>query len=309
MDNLENSNVPKLKKVMILGSSGQLATELRLLEKSNDLLNLSFYKRKDFDITSKEVINRVLTKNQFDVIINCAAYTNVEKAESDFLTAKKTNADSIKYLCRSIEKSNPSTIFIHISTDYIFDGNFSKPITEKATPKPISKYGESKLLGEEFLQQSNIPSIVIRVSWLYSVYGNNFMKTIFKLGKSKEVINVINDQIGSPTSANDLAHLILNIINSKKFTFYANKKEIFNYSNSGCCTWYEFACEIIRLSGSKCEVKPISSDEYPSKVKRPKYSVLDTAKLVVAFDLNIDSWETALQKSIRKLTTISNNPI
>ena len=295
--------------VMIIVSSGQLGRQLQAIKKLHKKLNLFFYNRKDLDISLKSDVDLFLSSNQFDVIVNCAAYTNVEEAENNFLIARSANANSIDYLCKSLEKYNPKTVFIHISTDYIFDGNFSMPITENEEPNPICKYGETKLMGEQFLQSSNISSIIIRVSWLYSLFGKNFLNTMLELGRTKKTINVVNDQTGSPTSAHDLANLIIKMINSDNFLYFANKKEVFNFSNSGSCSWYEFSREILRLSESKCLVVPVSSSEFPSLAKRPHYSVLDSSKLASSFDLDINSWQNALANNIKRIATVKHKKI
>ena len=289
--------------ILIVGSSGQLGREFLALKELYENLNLFFINRMDLDITLENDVKLFLSSNRFDVIVNCAAYTDVEDAEKNVTIANDTNSNSIGYFCRSLEKSNPRTIFIHISTDYIFDGNFSIPITENDAPNPISKYGESKFNGEQFLQASKIPSLILRVSWLYSPFGKNFFKTILELGKTKKTIDVVNDQIGSPTSAHDLAKTIMQMINSGKFFHFSNKKEIFNFSNSGSCSWYEFSKEILQLSDSKCLAIPVSSTEFPSSVKRPKYSVLNTTKISSSFDLDINSWQDALSYNIGRIAT------
>lgn len=293
-------------KILVIGSSGQLGTEIFNVQASLKLPDISFYNKDKLDVSSHEMIETFFTENRFDIVINCAAYTNVDEAETNFNHAKKINADSIGYICSSLERHKPDTIFIHISTDYIFDGNFVKPILEEEIPNPLSKYGQSKLLGEEMLQKSFIPSIIIRVSWLYSINGNNFLKTIINLSKKNKSINVINDQIGSPTSANDLANTIIKIIQSNKLNSCAEKKEIFNFCNRGACSWHDFAKEILLSTSSDCEVFPISSNEYNSKAERPKYSVLDTSKIVNTFGLEISTWEDALQNTINSTNSNYN---
>ena len=294
---------------MIIGSSGQLGTEFKNLKKKLNLANIFFYDKKKLDISKPNIIDSFFEHNTFDVVINCAAYTDVDEAETNFKQAKNINADSIGYICSSLEKYKPDTILIHLSTDYIFDGDFKAPIKEEELPNPLSKYGESKLLGEHILQKSKISSIIIRVSWLYSINGNNFMKTIIDLAKKKKSINVISDQIGSPTSANDLANAILDILNSNRLFFYAKKKEVFNYCNKGSCSWYQFAKEILSKISSECEVFPITTDKYHSVAKRPKYSVLNTSKIENSFGLNIKSWEVALRHTINSLNSNYNRPI
>lgn len=293
-------------KVLVIGATGQLGSQFFNLKSSLNVNNMSFYNKDELDVSSKKSLNNFFNSNKFDVVINCAAYTNVDKAENNFEHAKLINADSIGYICESLEKYNPESKFVHFSTDYIFDGNFETPIKEEDIPNPLSKYGKSKLLGEKILQESNIPSIIIRVSWLYSIFGTNFMKTIIKLSQNKKIINVIDDQVGSPTSANDLAKCVLKIINSDKFNYYAKKKEIFNFCNDGSCSWYEFAKEILKLTSSDCQVIRITTSEYNTLAKRPKYSVLNTSKIKGAFGLNINSWQEALQKTMISANTNYN---
>ena len=296
-------------KILVIGSSGQLGTQICNLKNLLNLHDFYFFNKQELDISSSESVDSFFIDNRFDVVINCAAYTSVDEAEENFEHAKIINGYSIDYICRSLERHKPDTKLIHLSTDYIFDGNFAEPINETDTPNPISKYGKSKLLGEEILQESKIPSIIIRVSWLYSIFGNNFMKTIINLSKSKKSINVINDQIGSPTSANDLAECILKIIDSTRFSYYAQEKSIFNFCNSGSCSWYEFAKEILLLTSSDCDICPITTDEYNAPAERPKYSVLNTSKIKASFDLKINSWQAALQNTINSTNTNYNKSI
>tara|TARA_X000000368_G_C22995270_1_gene696321 strand:- start:162 stop:1055 length:894 start_codon:yes stop_codon:yes gene_type:complete len=296
-------------KILVIGSSGQLGTQIFNLKNLLNLYDFYFSNKQELDISSFESVDSFFTDNRFDVVINCAAYTSVDEAEENFDHAKIINGYSIGYICKSLERHKPDTKLIHLSTDYIFDGNFAVPISETDTPNPISKYGKSKLLGEEILQESKIPSIIIRVSWLYSIFGNNFMKTIINLSKTKKSINVIDDQIGSPTSANDLAECILKIINSKRFSYYAQEKGIFNFCNSGSCSWYEFAKEILLLTSSDCKVCPITTDKYNAPAERPKYSVLNITKIKGSFDLEINSWQIALQNTINSANTNYNKSI
>ena len=296
-------------KILVIGSNGQVGSQIFNSKKSINSSDIYFCDKNVLDISSSENVESFFINNRFDVVINCAAYTNVDEAEKNFEHAKIINGYSIGYICNSLELHKPDTKLIHLSTDYIFDGNFSKPINETDIPNPISRYGKSKLLGEEIIQKSILPSMIIRVSWLYSIFGNNFMKTIIKLSKTKNSINVINDQIGSPTSANDLVKSIFKIIHSKKFDFYTQEKSIFNFCNSGSCSWYEFAKEILLLTSSNCEIYPISSKKYNALAERPKYSVLNTTKIVNSFDLNIDSWKVALQNTINSANTNYNELI
>ena len=296
-------------KILVIGSSGQLGTQIFNLKNSLKIADFYFFNKHKLDISSPVNVESFFKNNKFDVVINCAAYTSVDEAENNFEYAKIINGYSIDYICKSLERHKPDTKLIHLSTDYIFDGEFSEPINEKDIPNPISKYGKSKLLGEEILQKSKVPSIIIRVSWLYSVFGKNFMKTIINLSKTKKSIKVISDQIGSPTSANDLAECILKIIDSEKFNYHAQQKGIFNFCNSGSCSWYEFAKEILLLISSDCKVCPIKTNEYKSLVARPKYSVLNTSKIETSFGLEINSWQEALQNTINSENTNYNNSL
>ena len=296
-------------KVLVIGSDGQLGLEFQKISGIYDSLTWVFSNIKTLDLSISDSISSFLNNINPSVIINCAAYTSVDEAENNFEHAKIINGYSIEYICKSLEKYKPDTKLIHLSTDYIFDGEFSEPICEKDTPNPISKYGKSKLLGEEMLQKSKIPSIIIRVSWLYSIYGKNFMKTIINISKTKKTINVISDQIGSPTSAHDLVECILRIIASERFNYYAQKKGIFHFCNTGSCSWFEFAKEILLLTSSDCKVSPITTDEYKTLAARPKYSVLDTSKIEGSFGLEINSWREALQNTINSKNTNYNKSI
>ena len=296
-------------KILVIGSSGQLGTQIFNLKNSLSLADFSFCNKRELDVSSTEIVESFFKNNKFDVVINCAAYTSVDEAEKNFEHAKIINGYSIDYICKSLERHKPDTKLIHLSTDYIFDGEFTAPICEEDIPNPISKYGKSKLLGEEILQKSKIPSIIIRVSWLYSIFGKNFMETIINISKAKKSINVINDQIGSPTSANDLVDCIFKIIDSEKFNYYAQEKSIFNFCNSGSCSWYEFAEEILLLTNSDCKVCPIRTDEYKTLAARPKYSVLNTSKIESSFGIEISSWQEALQNTINSVNTNYNKSI
>ena len=243
---------------LVTGAKGQLGTEL-----SKILPDAIYTDVDELDITKSSAVMKFVKSNKIDTIINCAAYTNVDKAEDDEKLAKSINLYGISNLAKTDAK------IIHISTDYVFNGKNYKPYTPLDKPNPISVYGKTKLFGKNSLFWSNRNAIVIRTAWLYSPYGNNFVKTMRKLGAEKDEINVVADQIGSPTYAADLAAAIVKIIPQM------NEKNtgIYHFTNMGVCSWYDFATEIMELSGLKCKVNPISSAEYPTRAKRPFYSV------------------------------------
>ena len=279
--------------LLITGGNGQLGTELSKL-----LPNAIHTDVDDLDITNRKAVEKFVKSNKIDTIINCAAYTAVDKAEDNIELAKKINIDGVYNLAQM------QTKMIHISTDYVFDGLAHKPYTPEDKPNPISVYGETKLRGEEsvlfrafYIYQSLIPAIIIRTAWLYSQYGNNFVKTMRKLGSEKESINVVSDQIGTPTYAGDLAEAIVKILPQMN----SENNGIYHFTNMGVCSWYDFATEIMEQSGLKCVVKPINSEEYPTRAARPYYSVLDKSKIVKTFGLEIPHWKKSLSKCIKQL--------
>lgn len=275
-------------KVLITGSSGQLGQCIKEICLNETDLEFVFVSRNELDITKQSDVKTFFDKNKFDFVINCAAYTAVDKAESDIENARLVNVLATKYLAQATAKQNIP--FIHISTDYVFDGTISKPRTEIDEVNPINVYGETKLEGEELALEINPQTIIIRTSWVYSKYGNNFVKTMLRLFQEKDEINVINDQIGSPTHAIDLAEALIKIITSKKLSF-----GIFNYSNEGSCSWFEFASKIKEYSDSKIRIHPISTNAYPTPAKRPNFSLLDKTKIKSAYEIEIPKWDDSLR--------------
>ncbi|WP_177764870.1 dTDP-4-dehydrorhamnose reductase [Flavobacterium sp. I3-2] len=275
-------------KVLITGSSGQLGQCIKEISLNETDLEFVFVSRNELDITKQSDVKIFFDKNKFDFVINCAAYTAVDKAESDIENARLVNVLATKYLAQATAKQNIP--FIHISTDYVFDGTISKPRTEIDEVNPINVYGETKLEGEELALEINPQTIIIRTSWVYSKYGNNFVKTMLRLFQEKDEINVINDQIGSPTLAIDLAEALIKIITSKKLSF-----GIFNYSNEGSCSWFEFASKIKEYSDSKIRIHPISTNAYPTPAKRPNFSLLDKTKIKSAYEIEIPKWDDSLR--------------
>ena len=281
--------------VWVTGSKGQLGQEIKNnLKKGNS--NFLFTKKNDIDITKKEDIERFIKLNKIKVIINCAAYTNVDDAEKNTELAFGVNSDGVLKLVKCCEKFN--TKLIHISTDFIFDSNKNIPIKENETPNPFCTYAKSKYQGEQYILNSSIDSIIIRSSWIYSEFGNNFLKNIMKISKKKKSISVVNDQIGSPTYANDLA--VVCILFVKKYITITGQN-IFNYSNLGECSWYDFAVEIKKNAKLNCNINPIKTEDFHSLAKRPKYSVLDKSKIKRELGIEIPFWKDSLKICINKI--------
>lgn len=285
-----------MHRILVVGSNGQLGNEIRELTKDDNSNKYFYTDVAELDITDKSAVSRFVEDNQIDIIINCAAYTQVDKAEDDEETAYLINATAPQNLAEVSAKFN-ATLF-HISTDYVFDGNNSIPYTESEPTTPLGVYGKSKLISEELIQESGCSHIIIRTSWLYSSFGNNFVKTIGRLSKEKEELKVVFDQVGTPTYARDLASVILSIIDKNEFT---NRNEVYHFSNEGVCSWYDFAIAINNYFGHNCKINPCHSDEFPTKVTRPHFSVLDKTKIKNDFKLNIPYWQDSLKKCIEIL--------
>ena len=278
-----------MNNILVTGSEGQLGSELRAIAFRFTQYNLFFTNRLTLDITDYNAVKAFTETNKINAIINCAAYTSVDSAESQSKLADAVNHLAVANLAKIAKQNNIK--FIHISTDYVFDGNSQRPYNENDTPNPQSVYGQTKLDGELAMQKINpANSIIIRTSWLYSRHGNNFVKTMLKLAETKSEISVVSDQIGSPTSAVDLAAAIFTILPKIK----NNSVEIFHYSNAGLCSWYDFALEIFRIKNIKTLVNAVKTSEFPMLVKRPTYSVLDKSKIKTRFDLEITSWKDSL---------------
>tara|TARA_B100001093_G_C26623278_1_gene925614 strand:+ start:74 stop:958 length:885 start_codon:yes stop_codon:yes gene_type:complete len=272
-----------MNRILVIGKSGQLGKSIhKLIADTKQAENFIFVGREEIDFCDKSMIENYFKDNSYDIIINCAAYTGVDKAEEEEEIANQVNHLAVLQLAHIVKKQRAK--FIHISTDYVFDGRNNNPYKETDKTNPINVYGKTKLKGEKAIQKI-LPydAIIIRVSWMYSEYGNNFVKTIMRLGKEREEINVVNDQVGSPTYATDLADLILkNIkyINTKKNNFLS---EIYHFSNEDKVSWYEFAKEIMKIAKLDCKVNAVSSQYYQTLAKRPNNSTLDTAKIFQKF--------------------------
>ncbi|APW66489.1 dTDP-4-dehydrorhamnose reductase [Poseidonibacter parvus] len=292
--NKNNSNSNTLN-ILVTGSNGQLGSEIRELEKEYSY-NFFFTTRENLDITCKDSIKNFCESNNINSIINCAAYTAVDKAESDVENADLTNRKAVKKLALVSKELNIK--LIHISTDYVFDGKNFKPYCEEFQTNPNSVYGKTKLDGEnEMININPLNSIIIRTSWVYSSFGNNFVKTMLRLGKEKQELGVIFDQVGTPTNAADLAKAILDILPNIK----NDKVSIYNYSNEGVLSWYDFAKEIMKMAKIDCTINPIETYQYPTPAARPHFSLLNKAKIKNEFNITIPFWKDSLDKVLRKL--------
>ena len=283
-------------KVLVTGGDGQLSSVLK--EKVNGLNNdyFVFVGKRELDITNKQQVFDFFNGQNFLFCINSAAYTAVDKAEKEQDLAMKVNSDGAKNIAQACKEFDVT--LIHISTDFVFDGSGNMPFTELSKPNPINMYGTSKLSGELEIIKTLKKYYIVRTSWLYSEFGNNFLKTMLRLGKERETISVVNDQIGTPTYAGDLADIILNFIKIKKPHTYGT----YHYSNEGSCSWYEFATTIFEINEIAVFVLPIPSSEYPTLAERPSYSVLDKTKIKTAAQIYIPKWEDSLSRTLERLS-------
>ena len=281
-------------KILITGCNGQLGNELQLLEKNypnHQWLNTDV---EELDITNQLAVNQFVAENKVDGIVNCAAYTAVDKAESDRQLATALNTEAPAYLAAAIEKRGGW--LLHISTDYVFDGTNHTPYVETDTPCPDSVYGSTKLAGEMGVMKFCRKTMIIRTGWLYSTFGNNFVKTMLRLGRERDKLGVVFDQVGTPTYAHDLAQAIMTAIEQ------GVKPGIFHFSDEGVCSWYDFAKAIHRMAGiNRCQVNPLHTEEYPTPASRPHYSVLDKTKIKQTYGIVIPQWEESLQKCLERM--------
>jgi len=291
------------KCILVTGKNGQLGQSILSLIGSYPLSTFTFVDREALDLSSSESIERYFKDKKFDAIINCAAYTAVDKAETESGLADQINHLAVKQLAQIAKKQDAT--FIHLSTDYVFNGQNYKPYEETDKTDPQSVYGLSKLKGEQALEAINPKGIIIRTSWVYSEYGNNFVKTMLRLGKEKVQLGIIFDQVGTPTYAGDLAKAVLDIVESKKLAEVenndANSNNIFHYSNEGVCSWYDFAKTIFEFSGIECNVSPIETKDYPTPAERPHYSLMNKAKMKNTFAISIPYWKDSLKTCIKRL--------
>ncbi len=284
-----------MPNVLVTGCKGQLGSELQELSGTYEY-NFYFTDRDSLDITDKSQIETFVKNNTIDTIINTAAYTAVDKAEEDQENADTVNHLATKYLAELAKEHNIK--LIHISTDYVFDGKNYKPYNEDNVTNPNGVYGATKLAGEKAMQEINpTNSIIIRTSWVYSSFGANFVKTMLRLGKERDSLGVIFDQVGTPTYARDLAKAILDILPQ----INSDKVEIYHYSNEGVLSWYDFAKEIMRMAKLECKINPIETKEYPTPAARPHYSLLNKAKIKKEFNIEIPYWKDSLDECLKTL--------
>ena len=281
--------------ILVTGSNGQVGSEIKELS-IHYPYTFYFTSKDDLNIINEKAIEAFILKNNITAIINCAAYTAVDKAESEIELADKINHQAIKHF--AIIAKDKNIKLIHISTDYVFDGTNHKPYIETDNTNPQSVYGQTKLDGEKVIQMINpTNSIIIRTSWVYSSYGNNFVKTMLRLGKERESLGVIYDQIGSPTYAKDLAKTILDILPKINNT----QTEVYNYSNEGVCSWYDFAKEIMKIAKLTCKINPIETSQYPTPAQRPHYSLLNKSKIKNDYTIDIPYWRDSLEHCLRTM--------
>ena len=283
-----------MKTILVTGANGQLGNSIRSLLKKQTQFNYIFTDIEEVDIANKDALLSVVKENAVDYIINCAAYTAVDKAEDDEIVCLRINQDAVRNVGEVA--ASTGTKVIHISTDYVFDGTNSVPYLETDYTCPMSAYGRSKQAGELILRAVCKNAVIIRTAWLYSEYGNNFLNTMLRLGKEKKEIGVVFDQVGTPTYAGDLAKAILSIIEHSEAGGF--EKGIFHYTNEGVCSWYDFARKIFELSGLDCNVTPIETKDYPTRATRPQYSVLNKKKIKKIYGITIPHWEDSLKKMI-----------
>ena len=285
-------------KILITGKNGQLGSEFRSISDQFSQFNFTFTGSEDLDITNAVAVKEFFKQNKFDVVINCAAYTAVDKAEDEPEKADAVNHLGVRYIVENCEQKNIK--LIHISTDYVFDGTNRLPYKESDPICPIGIYGKTKQLGEQTIQKSSLNAIILRTSWVYSSFGNNFVKTMLHLGQEQDEIKVVNDQFGTPTYASDLAETCLIILN--QMNSWESGVSIYNYSNEGVLSWFDFATEIMKLESLDCKVNSILSDKFPTKAKRPKFSALDKTKIKNTFNIEVPKWRNSLIKCLKHFT-------
>ena len=285
-------------RILVTGANGQLGSEMRRLGalSPNEYI---FTDVAELDITNKDAVAAFVKEHKVDVIVNCAAYTNVDKAEDDEATAELINATAVRNLAEAA-KNVDATLF-HISTDYVFGAEGNTPRSEDMPINPLGAYGRTKLHGEQAIAEVGAKAIIIRTAWLYSEFGNNFLKTMLRITAEKEYLNVVFDQVGTPTYAGDLAMTIFSIIEGG---YYVGNEGIYHFSNEGVCSWYDFAQEIATAVGhTKCKINPCHSSEFPSKVTRPPYSVLDKSKIKQTFGVEIPHWRESMFYCLKRILT------
>lgn len=285
--------------ILVTGSNGQLGNEMRIVSEQLKQHTFFFTDVAELDITDKVAVNEFFKQNAPDIVVNCAAYTDVNRAESDLEKAELINATAPKILAECCKANGAK--FIHVSTDYVFDGSAHLPYNETDKENPVSAYGTTKYHGEQNIVASGCEYVIIRTCWLYSSFGKNFVKTMATLGATKEELGVVFDQVGTPTYAADLANAIATIIAKTAQDSAAFVKGIYHFSNEGVCSWYDFTVAIMGLYNLNCRIKPLHTDEYPTPANRPAYSVLDKTKIKTTFGITIPHWYESLKVCVKKL--------
>lgn len=282
--------------ILVTGANGQLGREMQRLSAVSPN-NYTFTDVAELDVTDAGAVRQAVAQTRAEVIVNCAAYTNVERAEEDEEAADRLNRGAAENLARAAE-ANGATL-IHVSTDYVFDGTAHTPYREDTAPSPLGAYGRTKLAGERAVMASGCRYLIFRTAWLYSEYGHNFLKTMLRLTSERDTLQVVFDQIGTPTYAGDLALAIFSIIESER---YAGNEGVYHFTDEGVCSWYDFAVEIAAAAGhDSCRILPCHTAEFPTKAARPAYSVLDKTKVKDTFQLDIPHWREAMIYCLEKL--------
>ena len=290
-----------MSSILVLGASGQLGQELRVAVEGS-AQHYTFASRSELDVTDQLAIRHFVQDHHIDTIINCSAYTAVDRAEDEPEEADRINHQAVAALA-ALAKAQ-GLYLIHISTDYVFAGDSHRPITEEETPRPQSVYGRTKLLGEDAIRRTGCRALILRTSWLYSTYGANFLKTMCRLMQERQELSIVFDQIGTPTYARDLARFIVSYLEQDKGT---RQEGTYHFSDEGVASWYDFAEAIRHRMGYSCQLHPIRSEQYPTKATRPSYSVLDKAKLKRDFGITLPHWQASLEDCLHQLTSTETN--
>ena len=289
--------------ILVTGANGQLGHEMQLAAKESENTYVFTDVAEGYeklDITNVDEVRRMVRERNIQVIVNCAAYTNVDKAEDDVVMADLLNNRAVENLAVAAKEAD--AVLVHVSTDYVFQGDRNVPCREDWPTHPLGVYGQTKLAGEQSLLRVGCRYLIFRTAWLYSAFGKNFVKTMQTLTATKDSLKVVFDQVGTPTYAADLAALLYHIIETGKL----DRQGIYHYSNEGVCSWYDFAKEICALSGNVCDIQPCHSDEFPSKVRRPHFSVLDKTKVKAAFGIKIPHWRQSLRRCVDEILSAEN---
>ena len=284
--------------ILVTGANGQLGNEMQVLARENLQHTYFFTDVQELDICDEQAVYAYVSEHKIDIIVNCAAYTAVDKAEDNVELCDKLNNIAPGYLARAAQANGAA--MIQVSTDYVFDGTAHIPYTEEEPTCPASVYGSTKLAGEQNVMDHCEKAMVIRTAWLYSEFGNNFVKTMLRLGNEREQLSVVFDQIGSPTYAGDLAAAIFAVLVQAEADAFV--PGIYHYSNEGVCSWYDFAVKIMELGNAPCRVLPIESKDYPATAARPHFSVLNKAKIKTIYKISISHWEASLRECMKRIT-------